>query len=102
MIPGVYYGVLCLGGWTSVDTDSVQLDTCGAEIALPHWGWTGLCKRCHDYARCAYNIGTLSFTSNLYSINGIVYSVRLAFYLDSCSSNTLYIYCRRRWLMVPS
>jgi hypothetical protein len=77
----------CLGGWTSVDTDSVQQDTCGAEIALPHWGWTGFASAVTIMC-CAYNIGTLSFTSNLYSIHGIVYSVRLTFYLDSCSSNT--------------
>jgi hypothetical protein len=40
----------CLGDWTSVDTDSVQQDTCGAEIALPYLGWTGLCKRCINHA----------------------------------------------------
>jgi hypothetical protein len=79
--------IYCSGSWTSVDTDSVQQDTCGAEIALPYLGWTGLCKHCinQDYAHCAYNIGTLLFTSNLYSINGIVYLARLTFYLDSCS-----------------
>jgi hypothetical protein len=54
MMPEVF---CCLGCGASVDTGSV---TCGAEIALPHRGWTGLYKRCinQDYARCAYNIET--------------------------------------------